>query len=437
MASGGITTAVGDAVGNKKPWMGMSIKYNSGNETMESELSDQDLYQNQTNDTTTPMVAKKGKTKPINSTTTQNASTSDLINVRKGDLIKQNADVIVLTTSSLTLMNLIFKQAGDTVKTEFETEIRQNKGAFLISTSSGQLSCKKIYFVSWIPNKNVTILAQSISKLVSIAIRKAIHEQWQSIAFPAIGCGEYGCATDVVAETMVTGAHDQLKLLNTNLVISFIVQPDRDNIYEEFHKNIRLLENNHSTDNVQTKIEANVAKGTIEVVDVIVGCSSSASLKRYIVKAAGVTIEESYNNEIKSNPNALLISTPPGNLSCKRIFFVSWTPYTDETILRQSIIDFMSNSIQNAIAHNFKSIAFPAIGCGDYNCSIDIVVKTMVKEAKNQLTIRNVPLQILFIIQPNKQNIYDEFCKQVVSAESKSEDPPLNQITDSIIIKSQ
>jgi len=101
-------------------------------------------------------------------------------------------------------------------------------------------------------------------------------------------------------------------------------------------------------------------------------------------------------------------------LPCKRIFFIKWVPVTDEAILRQSLIDLVWAIIQNVMAHNFTSLAFPAIGCGKHNCSVDIVVKTLVKEMRNQLTIRSLPFQVRFIIQPNAQHIYDEFCKQLV-----------------------
>jgi hypothetical protein len=133
---------------------------------------------------------------------------------------------------------------------------------------------------------------------------------------------------------------------------------------------------------------------------------------------AGSEVQTAYDAEYKSNPNAILISTPSGTLPCKRIFFVKWQPATDEAILRQSLIDVIWTVIQNLIAYKFTSLAFPAIGCGQHGCSVDVVVKTMVKEMKNQLAMRNLPLTVKFMIQPNQQNIYDEFCKQVLATQS-------------------
>jgi O-acetyl-ADP-ribose deacetylase (regulator of RNase III) len=140
-------------------------------------------------------------------------------------------------------------------------------------------------------------------------------------------------------------------------------------------------------------------------------------LKQIIIKAAGNDIKTAYENEFRNNPNSVLISTLPGQLPCKRIFFLKWQPDTNEGILRQSIADLMWNVIQNVISHNYTSIAFPAIGCGKHGCSVDIVVKTMVREMKKQVQSRKLPLIVRFVIQPEQENIYDEFCKQVLSSQ--------------------
>jgi hypothetical protein len=137
-----------------------------------------------------------------------------------------------------------------------------------------------------------------------------------------------------------------------------------------------------------------------------------------IIGAAGNEVQTAYNVECKNNPHSILISTLPGCLPCKRIFFLKWKPTDDEATLRQSLVDLIRNVIQHLIPYNFTSIAFPAIGCGQFGCSVDLVVKTMVKEMKSQLIIRNLPLTVKFVVQPNQQNIYDEFCKQVLTTQN-------------------
>ena len=133
------------------------------------------------------------------------------------------------------------------------------------------------------------------------------------------------------------------------------------------------------------------------------------------MRAAGRNIKMVYKKEYEINPNSLIISVPSGELRCKKIFFLKWEPDSNEDVLRQSIVDFISNVIQNVISNEFRSIALPAIGCGKHECPVDIVIKTMVKQIQNQLIMRNIPLIVKFVIQPEKQNIYDEFRKQVLS----------------------
>jgi O-acetyl-ADP-ribose deacetylase (regulator of RNase III) len=153
-------------------------------------------------------------------------------------------------------------------------------------------------------------------------------------------------------------------------------------------------------------------------VDVIIGSSSSANLMRAIFEAAGDDVQQAYNLECQNNSHAILISTVPGDLPCKRIFFLEWKPDRNEEKLRQSLVDRIWMAMQHLIQYNFTSIAFPAIGCGEHGCSIDLIVKTLVKELKHQLIIRNLPLTVKFIIQSNQQNIYDEFCKQVLTTQN-------------------
>ncbi len=134
--------------------------------------------------------------------------------------------------------------------------------------------------------------------------------------------------------------------------------------------------------------------------------------------AAGNEVQTAYDAEIRNQPNSKLVVTPPGALNCKKIFFVKWQPDTDDEKLQQSLIDLISIVVQNSISHKFNSMAFPAIGCGQHGCSIDMVVKTMVQEMKKQLIQTKLRWTVKFIVQPDQQNIYDEFCKQVLTTQN-------------------
>ena len=132
--------------------------------------------------------------------------------------------------------------------------------------------------------------------------------------------------------------------------------------------------------------------------------------------AAGDEIRNAFTQEQKANPNSSLVSIPSGDLQCKRICFPKWKPKKNPDLLRQSIVDLMSNVIQHVLSHGYTSIAFAAIGCGQHACSIDIVVKTMVRKMKQEMQDRKLSLTVKFIIQANQQNVYDEFCRQLLSS---------------------
>ena len=97
-------------------------------------------------------------------------------------------------------------------------------------------------------------------------------------------------------------------------------------------------------------------------VDAIIISSSSNVLREAILKAAGATIKNDYDDAKKSNSANCIIITPSGELSCQNILFLPWKSNTDLSILRQSIQDFVRRGVQCAIKHHFRSIAFPAVG---------------------------------------------------------------------------
>jgi hypothetical protein len=149
------------------------------------------------------------------------------------------------------------------VKTSFDVESKKNPKPSVIAVGgSGQVLAKKIYFLEWKKNDNRTILRQSIEKFVSDAIEYARKENYQSIAFPAIGCGKFGCPVTIVAQTMVEAAYR--KLLTHSISVLFVIEPGKNNIYDEFQKQINLLQQPELLP-VSKVISATIGKGIIEV----------------------------------------------------------------------------------------------------------------------------------------------------------------------------
>jgi hypothetical protein len=145
----------------------------------------------------------------------------------------------------------------------YNAELNKNSEASIIAVNTaGQLASKRIYFLSWKASSDASILCKSIEKFVSDAIEKAAEERYRSISFPAIGCGQFGCSTNLVAQAMVGEAYR--KLLIHNMSISFVIQPERTDIYDEFQKHINLIRL-QALSNKLTTVSAAVGKGTMEV----------------------------------------------------------------------------------------------------------------------------------------------------------------------------
>ncbi len=158
------------------------------------------------------------------------------------------------------------------MKASFNAELNQNPEASVTAVKAeGQLLSKMVYFLRWKMDTDASLLRKSIEKFVSDATEKAVAEKYQSIAFPAIGCGKFGCSISLVAQAMVEEAHR--KLQKHGISVSFVIQPERTDIYDEFQKQINLSRQPPQqpskqppqlTEPVKT-ISATVQKGIIEV----------------------------------------------------------------------------------------------------------------------------------------------------------------------------
>lgn len=89
-----------------------------------------------------------------------------------------------------------------------------------------------------------------------------MEERYRSIAFPAIGCGQFGCPINLVARVMVGEAHRKTQMYSISVL--FVIQSERTDIYNEFQKQIDLLQPQSSCDKLRT-ISANAGNGKIEV----------------------------------------------------------------------------------------------------------------------------------------------------------------------------
>jgi len=171
--------------------------------------------------------------------------------------------VIVVCSLSKYLVDSVFKAGGKSLKKSFERQVKENETDPVISVAAdGKLASKAVYFVPWKPDSDPNKLCESIEKLVKNVIKKAASENYKSIAFPAIGCGEYGCSISLVAQTFVRRVRELLK--KHPITVLFVIQPDKIDIYEEFRKQLGSSGQQEEISILQP-VSLTIGKGIIDV----------------------------------------------------------------------------------------------------------------------------------------------------------------------------
>jgi len=128
-----------------------------------------------------------------------------------------------------------------------------------------------------------------------------------------------------------------------------------------------------------------------------------------ILEKAGPSVKQEYTEAAKLSPSEPF-ETNSGQLSCRKLLFLPWnTDQRSQEAFYQSIRNFVTKAVQHAIKAHHTSIAFPAIGCGKFNFDKNVIANEMLVEAQKQLLTANVLLQIIFVILPEKNDVYEAF----------------------------
>ena len=160
-------------------------------------------------------------------------------------------------------MDNVFKVGGKSLKSAYDNKVNGNEKRSLISIpSEGSLRSKVIYFVPWKPSSDENRLCQSMEQLVESVIKKAASENFQSITFPAIGCGGYKCSTTLIAKTLI--GQCQKLLTKYPLSVVFVIQLDKVDIYEGFRRHLGSSKQGHSIVK-EPPILLKIGSGVIEV----------------------------------------------------------------------------------------------------------------------------------------------------------------------------
>ncbi len=143
-------------------------------------------------------------------------------------------------------------------------------------------------------------------------------------------------------------------------------------------------------------------------VDTIVVCSSSDILRESVIQAAGPFVRDAYEQRKNLKIEHQSFAVQCSNLPCKQILFLPWTPRGQQHVFNEfTIKKFMSEAIAYVLSQNYTSIAFPAIGCGQFGLNVDFIAETMI----NHVKIEGYPLNIKFIIHPKSNDVFNAFRK--------------------------
>ncbi|CAF0928899.1 unnamed protein product [Adineta ricciae] len=156
---------------------------------------------------------------------------------------------------------------------------------------------------------------------------------------------------------------------------------------------------------------------TTQTVDIIVVCSTSEIMRNNIIAQAGAQVQKQYDAMIATKNHTGAASS--GALPCKKIIFLPWQPgASNPHILKPSLSTFVTSAIDYAVKNQYKSIAFPSVGCGKLGFDPSIIAKHMIDETQEQLVKINEQLDVSFVLLPSQKNVFDEFVKHLNSIRS-------------------
>ncbi len=155
--------------------------------------------------------------------------------------------MIVVCSTSKVLFNSILQQAGSMVTEEYNRlSAKVNQQNSIIETGAGNLNCKAILFVSWIPpiNQDSTRLCNSISEFVSKSLHYIFYHPkvYKTVAFSAIGCDLSRCPVDIVAKGMIDATVAKLTEIMLYVKVSFVISPNEFHIHQRFADRLILIQ---------------------------------------------------------------------------------------------------------------------------------------------------------------------------------------------------
>ena len=377
------------------------------------------------------------------------------ITIYTGDITEFRADVIVNAANeklqhSGGLAAAIVEKGGQIIQQDSDRYVSHygslNTGDAILTRAKGKLQCSALIHAvgpDWRsnPSKNKR---QQLHKAIMNCLKEA--QSYHSIAIPAISSGIYGCPKNECADILISATVQFLKKhrMNINLQdISFVLDKDVvghfvNALYTHLPQDrIRTSGKPYSISPdvppdqicvqqgskaagpflqvpkfiVKRNISVCIVKGDIteEVVDVIVNTTdramklSAGGVGKALLKKAGKELQaylDEYKRRQKLVEEGKVLVTKPGKLRCKLVFHTML-----EMCRKSSLTVLVTECATKAIALNYNSIAFPAIGTGKQGLSPDDAAAGFI-DALQQISSPH-PLNVRILI--TQQNVYSGF----------------------------
>ena len=159
--------------------------------------------------------------------------------------------------SSKHLLELIYDCGGSSVRNAVNNQLKNRlKNPLTSVDSDGDIQSKKIYFVHWEMRNDEEFDRKSLDNLISISMKKASEENCRKIVYPAIGCGDYQCSPQLIAQIMIQKCHQEQ--FNHQISVSFLIQPTRKDLFDQFQNQISLLSSLTTNDFLSTNISNSI-----------------------------------------------------------------------------------------------------------------------------------------------------------------------------------
>ncbi|XP_050395688.1 protein mono-ADP-ribosyltransferase PARP15 isoform X2 [Patella vulgata] len=392
-------------------------------------------------------------------------------NLVKGEIAKAVVDVIVNSTSNkLELQNgavsgSINKAAGPNLQAECKEKYPNgiNVGDIAV-TGPGNLRCQKVYHTC-LSSYNKGSDGKNLENLILKCLRKAEAGGCKSIAFPAIGTGNLGFPRDLVARVFYQTINDYKsqggKLSVNNIQI--IVYPgdaatvkeftDEDNNTGSKTKHLKTKPKLKATSDPRGaerqpednsfyivtekdigrgikvgKFKLTVTNGDLLDVNVPIIVNSSNSdlnlkigaVSQAILKAGKERILQECDKARDVMKEKGIAITPVSGMNCKYVIHV------DADRFNYNWKKAITNCLREADQKHVTSIAFPALGTGNYSTKTSDIAEALVKALNNTTNLTCLQNVHVVIYQ---ESMFNPFVSAIQGAIQKNGKGLWNKIT--------